>query len=71
MSSIKQVVIDFLVSKLSLIYHSLLLSYLALGKNIGKNSTTHDVVKATHEACPKSIQLYFFPEKPVTAGWQI
>jgi hypothetical protein len=24
-----------------------------------------------YEACPKSIQLYFFPEKPVTAGWQI
>jgi hypothetical protein len=25
----------------------------------------------TYEACPKSIQLYFFPEKPVTAAWQI
>jgi hypothetical protein len=24
-----------------------------------------------YEACPKSIRLYFFPEKPVTAGWQI
>jgi hypothetical protein len=24
-----------------------------------------------YEACPKSIQLYFFPEKPVMAGWQI
>jgi hypothetical protein len=22
-------------------------------------------------ACPKSIRLYFFPEKAVTAGWQI
>jgi hypothetical protein len=21
--------------------------------------------------CTKSIRLYFFPEKPVTAGWQI
>jgi hypothetical protein len=24
-----------------------------------------------YEACPKSIRLYFFPEKPVMAGWQI
>jgi hypothetical protein len=24
-----------------------------------------------YEACPKSIRLYFFPEKLVTAGWQI
>jgi hypothetical protein len=24
-----------------------------------------------YEACPKGIRLYFFLEKPVTAGWQI
>jgi hypothetical protein len=42
MSNFKQVVIDFLVSKLPVIYHSLLQSYLALSKNIGKNNTTHD-----------------------------
>jgi hypothetical protein len=24
-----------------------------------------------YEGCPKSIRLYFFPEKPVMAGWQI
>jgi hypothetical protein len=23
------------------------------------------------EACPKSIRIYFFPDKPVMAGWQI
>jgi hypothetical protein len=28
-------------------------------------------ILAPYEACPKSIRLYFFPEKPVTAGWQI
>jgi hypothetical protein len=42
MSSFKQVVIDFLVSKLPVIYH-LLLSYLTLSKNIGKNNMTHNV----------------------------
>jgi hypothetical protein len=26
---------------------------------------------AAMPACPKSIRLYFFPEKPVMAGWQI
>jgi hypothetical protein len=43
MSNFKQVVIDFLVSKLPVIYHPLLSSYFALSKNIGKNNTTHDV----------------------------
>jgi hypothetical protein len=43
MSILKQVVIDFLVSKLLVIYHPLISSYLALSKNIGKNYTTHDV----------------------------
>jgi hypothetical protein len=36
--------------------------------------TTYEYVDAVmymYEACPKSIRLYFFPEKPVTAGWQI
>jgi hypothetical protein len=48
MSNFKQVVIYFLVSKLTMIYH--LLPNLALSKNIDKNSTTHDkfVVKATY-----------------------
>jgi hypothetical protein len=27
--------------------------------------------KCVYEACPKSVRLYFFPEKPVKAGWQI
>jgi hypothetical protein len=50
MSNFKQVVIYFLVSKLPVIYHPLLSSYLALSKNIGKNNTTHHkfVVKATY-----------------------
>jgi hypothetical protein len=43
MSNFKQTVIDFLVSKLPVVYHLLLPSYLALSKNIGKNNTTHDV----------------------------
>ncbi|PNF35612.1 hypothetical protein B7P43_G01879 [Cryptotermes secundus] len=43
MSNIKQVVIDFLVSKLPVIYNPLLSLYLTLSKNIGKNNTTHDV----------------------------
>jgi hypothetical protein len=43
MSNFKQVVIDFLVSKLPVMYHPLLSSYLALSKNIGKNNTTYDV----------------------------
>jgi hypothetical protein len=43
MSNFKQVVIDFLVSKLPVIYHPLLSPYLALSKNISKNNTTHDV----------------------------
>jgi hypothetical protein len=43
MSNFKQVVIDFLVSKLPVIYHLLLSSYQPLRKNIGKNNTTHDV----------------------------
>jgi hypothetical protein len=41
MSNFKQVVIDFLVSKpskLPVIYHPLLSSYLALSKNTGKNN---------------------------------
>jgi hypothetical protein len=42
MSNFKKVVIDILVSKLPVIYHPLLLSYLALSKNIGKNNKTHD-----------------------------
>jgi hypothetical protein len=29
------------------------------------------VIITTYESCPKSIRLYFFPEKPVAAGWQI
>jgi hypothetical protein len=43
MSNFRQVVVDFLVSKLPVIYHPLLGSYLALSKNIGKNNTTHGV----------------------------
>jgi hypothetical protein len=43
MSDFKQVVIDFLVTKLPVIYHLLLSSYLALSKYIGKNNTTHNV----------------------------
>jgi hypothetical protein len=43
MSNFKQVVIDFLVSKLPVIYHPVLLPYLALSKNTGKNNTTHVV----------------------------
>jgi hypothetical protein len=39
MSNFKQVVIYILVSKLPVIYHPLLLLYLALSKNIGKNNT--------------------------------
>jgi hypothetical protein len=42
-SNFKEVVIDFLVSKLPVIYHPLLTSYLALSKTIGKDNTTHDV----------------------------
>jgi hypothetical protein len=49
MSNFKQVVIYFLVSKLPVIYHPLLLLYLALSKNTGKNNMTPGtiVVKAT------------------------
>jgi hypothetical protein len=43
MSNFKQIVIDFLVTKLPVIYHPLLSSYIAISKNIGKNNTTHDV----------------------------
>jgi hypothetical protein len=38
----KQVVIYFLVSKLSVLYHPLLSSYLALGNNIGRYNRTPD-----------------------------
>jgi hypothetical protein len=50
MSNVKQVVIHILVSKLPVIYHTLLSPYLASSKNIGKNNTTHDkfVVKAAY-----------------------
>jgi hypothetical protein len=56
MSNFKQVVIYFLVSKLPVIYHPLLLSYPDLSKGIGKNNTTPDkfVVKAT---CIESADL--------------
>jgi hypothetical protein len=48
MSNFKEVVI-YLVSKLPVIYHPLLSSYLALSKSIGKNNATHKfVVKATY-----------------------
>jgi hypothetical protein len=42
MSNFKQVVIDFLVSKLPVLYHPLLSSYLALSKTIGKNKSSRD-----------------------------
>jgi hypothetical protein len=48
MSNFKQVVIEFLVSKLPVIYHPLLSSYLALSKNIGKKTRHMFVVKATY-----------------------
>jgi hypothetical protein len=54
---LKQVVIDFLVSKLPVIYHPLLSSYLALSKNIGKNNTTHDV--ATYTESTDYFNTYF------------
>jgi hypothetical protein len=49
MSNFEQVVIYFLVSKLPVIYHPLLLSYLALSKIFGQNNITPGkfVVKAT------------------------
>jgi hypothetical protein len=47
MSKFKQVVIDFLVSKLPVMYHSLLLSYGALSKNIGKNNATRGKYRLT------------------------
>jgi hypothetical protein len=50
MSNFKRVVIYFLVSKLSVIYHPLLSSYLALSKNIAESNTTRDMclVKVTY-----------------------
>jgi hypothetical protein len=58
MSNFKQAVNYFLVSKLPVIYHPLLSSYLALSKIIDKNNTTHDkfVVKATH--CKYRLTLF-------------
>jgi hypothetical protein len=53
MSNFKQIVIDFLVSKLPVIYHPLLSSYLALSKYIGKNNTTHDI------CCKSNIHLKY------------
>jgi hypothetical protein len=38
--------------------------------NVCQN-TNPSTLDAVYEACPKSIRLYFFPEKPVMAGWQI
>jgi hypothetical protein len=50
MSNFKQVVIYFLVSKLPVICHPLLSSYLTLSKNIDKNNALYDkfVVEATN-----------------------
>jgi hypothetical protein len=52
MSKFKQVVIDFLVSKLPVIYHP-------LSKNIGKNNTTHGVsFKATYVESTDYFNMY-------------
>jgi hypothetical protein len=32
---------------------------------------SHKKLEMLLPLCTKSIRLYFFPEKPVTAGWQI
>jgi hypothetical protein len=41
-------------------------------KNLITKNLNHNSKNSTkYEACPKSIRLYFFPEKPVMAGWQI
>jgi hypothetical protein len=60
MSNFKQVVIDFLVSKLPVIYHPLLSSYLVLSKNIGKNKWHMIfVVKATYIESTDYFNMYF------------
>jgi hypothetical protein len=60
MSNFKRVVIDFLVSKLPVIYGPLLSSYLALSKNIGKNNTTYDVcLRATYIESTDYFNTYF------------
>jgi hypothetical protein len=62
MSNFKQVVIDFLVSKLPVIYHPLLSPYLALSKNIGKNNTTLNVSQSYGPSRPVTgiALLYFY-----------
>jgi hypothetical protein len=40
-------------------------------KSLSQQEKLTRVATLPYEACPKSIRFYFFPEKPVTAGWQI